>query len=42
MKLYSCSTYVPSANGDNNNRKWRNCDDIDDMNDEERKGRAYR
>ena len=42
MKLYSCSAFVPSSNGDNNNRKRRNYDDIDDMNDEERKGRSYR
>ena len=41
MKLYASSTYVPSANGDNNPRKRKNYDDIDDMNDEERKGRAY-
>ena len=41
MKLYSASTYVPSSNGDNNPRKRRNYDDIDDMNDEERKGRTY-
>jgi len=41
MKLYASSTYVPSANGDNNSRKRRNYDDIDDMNDEERKGRTY-
>ena len=41
MKLYSSSAYVPSSNGDNNNRKRRNYDDIDDMNDEERKGRSY-
>lgn len=40
MKLYANSTYVPSANGDNNPRKRRNYDDIDDMNDEERKGRT--
>ena len=39
MKLYSSSAYVPSFNGDNNNRKRRNHDDIYDMNDEERKGR---
>ena len=38
MKLYSSSAYVPSSNGDNNNRRRRNYDDIDDMNDEERKG----
>ena len=42
MKLYSSSAFVPSSNGDNNNRKRRNYDDIDDMNDEERKGMAYR
>ena len=42
MKLYANSTYVPSANGDNNPRKRRSYDDIDDMNDEERKGRSYR
>ena len=41
MKLYSASTYVQSSNGDNNPRKRRNYDDIDDMNDEERKGRSY-
>ena len=41
MKLYASSTYVPSANSDNNPRKKKNYDDIDDMNDEERKGRAY-
>jgi hypothetical protein len=41
MKLYSCSAYVPSSNGDNNPRRRRNYDDIDDMNDEERKGRSY-
>ena len=41
MKLYACSTYIPSDNGDNNPHKRRNYDDIDDMNDEERKGRAY-
>jgi hypothetical protein len=41
MKLYASSTYAPSANGDNNPRKRRNYDDIDDMNDEERKGRTY-
>ena len=38
MKLYSSSAYVPSSNGDNNPHKRRNYDDIDDMNDEERKG----
>ena len=42
MKLYANSTYVPSANGNNNPRKRRSYDDIDDMNDEERKGRSYR
>ena len=42
MKLYANSTYVPSANGDNNPRKRRSYDDIDDMNDEERKGWSYR
>lgn len=42
MKLYSSSAYVPSSNGDKNNRKRRNYDDIDDMNDEERKGMSYR
>ena len=41
MKLYSASTYIQSSNGDNNPRRRRNYDDIDDMNDEERKGRAY-
>ena len=41
MKLYSASTYVQSSNGDNNPRRRRNYDDIDDMNDEERKGRSY-
>jgi len=41
MKLYASSTYAPSANGDNNPRKRRNYDDIDDMNEEERKGRSY-
>ena len=41
MKLYANSTYIPSDNGDNNPHKRRNYDDIDDMNDEERKGRAY-
>ena len=40
MKLYSSSTYIPSSN-DNNPRKRRNYDDIDDMNEEERKGRTY-
>ena len=42
MKLYSSSAYVPSSNGDNYNRKRRNYDDIDNMNDEERKGMSYR
>ena len=42
MKLYSSSAYVPSSNGDDNNRKRRNYDDIDDMNNEERKGLSYR
>ena len=42
MKLYSSSAFVPSSNGDNNPRKRRNYDDIDDMNDEERKGMSYR
>lgn len=42
MRLYSCSAFVPTSNGDNNNRKRRNYDDIDDMNDEERKEMAYR
>ena len=42
MRLYSCSAFVPTSNGDNNNRKSRNYDDIDDMNDEERKGMSYR
>ena len=42
MKLYSSSTFVPSSNGDNNPRKRRNYDDIDDMNDEERKRLSYR
>lgn len=42
MKLYSSSTFVPSSNGDNNPRKRGNYDDIDDMNEEERKGRLYR
>jgi hypothetical protein len=41
MKLYASSTYVPSANGDNNPRKRRNYYDIYDMNEEEHKGRAY-
>ena len=42
MKLYASSTFVPSSNGDNNPRKRRNYDDIDDMNDEERKGLSSR
>ena len=42
MKLYSSSAYVSSSKGDNNNRKRRSYDDIDDMNDEERKGMSYR
>ena len=42
MKLYASSTFVPSSNGDNNPSKRRNYDDIDDMNDEERKGMSYR
>ena len=42
MRLYSYSAFVPTSNGDNNNRKRRNYDDIDDMNDEERKEMAYR
>ena len=42
MKLYACSTFVPSSNGDNNPRKRRNYDDIDDINEEERKGMAYK
>ena len=42
MKLYASSTFVPSSGGDNNPRKRRNYDDIDDMNDEERKGLSYR
>ena len=41
MKLYSASTYVQSSNGDNNAQWRRNYDDIDDMNEEERKGRSY-
>ena len=41
MKLYSSSAFVPSSNNDNNPRKRRNYDDIDDLNDEERKGRKY-
>ena len=40
MKLYSASTYIQSSNGDNNPRRRRNYDDIDDMNDEEHKGRT--
>lgn len=42
IKLYASSTFAPSSNGDNNLRKRRNYDDIDDMNDEERKGLAYK
>ena len=42
MKLYSASTYIQSSNSDNNPRRRRNYDDIDDMNDEERKGLSYR
>ena len=42
MKLYASSTFVPSSNGDNNPSKRRNYDDIDDINDEERKGMSYR
>jgi hypothetical protein len=42
MKLYASSTFVPSSNGDSNPRKRRNYDDIDNMNDEERKGLSYR
>ena len=42
MKLYASSTFVPSSNGDNNPRKRRNYDDIDDINEEERKGMAYK
>lgn len=42
MKLYASSTFVPSSNGDNNPSKRRNYDDIDDMNDEERKVMSYR
>ena len=41
MKLYSCSAYIPSSNGDNNNHKRSNYNDIDDMNDEEQKGLSY-
>ena len=41
MKLYSASTYIQSSNGDNNPRRRRNYDYIDDMNEEERKGRTY-
>ncbi|MBQ5980704.1 MAG: hypothetical protein IJL54_00850 [Prevotella sp.] len=37
MKLCASSTFVQSSNGDNNHRKRKNYDDIDDMNDEERK-----
>ena len=42
MKLYASSTFVPSSNGESNPHKRRNYDDIDDMNDEERKGMAYK
>jgi len=42
MKLYASSTFVPSSNGDNNPRKRRNYDDIDDINEEERKEMAYK
>ncbi len=42
MKLYASSTFVPSSNGENNLRKRRNYDDIDEINDEERKGLSYR
>ena len=42
MKLYASSTFVPSSGGDNNPRKRRNYDDIDDINEEERKGMAYK
>ena len=42
MKLYVSTTFVPSSNGDNNPRKRRNYDDIDDINEEERKGMAYK
>jgi hypothetical protein len=42
MKLYSSSTYIPSSNGDNTPNRRKNYDDIDDMNEEERKGRTYR
>ena len=41
MKLYSSSAFVPSSDGENDPRKRRNYDDIDDINEEERKGRAY-
>ena len=41
MKLYSSSAFVQSSDGENNPRKRRNYDDIDDINEEERKGRAY-
>ncbi len=40
MKLYSSSTYIPSSNGDNTPNRRKNYDDIDDMNEEERKGRS--
>ena len=42
MKLYSSSAFVPSSNGDNNPRKRRSYDDIDDINDEERKVMSYK
>ena len=42
MKLYSSSAFIPSSNGDNNPRKRKNYDDIDDMNEEERKGMSYK
>ena len=34
--------FMAFKNSDNNPRKRRNYDDIDDMNDEERKGLSYR
>ena len=40
MKLYSSSTYIPSSNGENTPNRRKNYDDIDDMNEEERKGRS--
>ena len=40
MKLYSSSTYIPSSNGDNTPNRRKNYNDIDDMNEEERKGRS--